>query len=116
MSDSRFVVTLDANKFGDPTEEEYRRFEAVISSRLNEQDNRPLILPPGVSVRRLDDLSSEMKALCRVLELGDNDRSFLRAVTRAPEDKEIWLIVADWLEERGREREAARMRSINAQG
>lgn len=58
---------------------------------------------------------AELVALLKLAQLQPEERGFLRALIQAPRDPAPCLILADWLEEKNRPKEAARMRAIHPQ-
>lgn len=57
----------------------------------------------------------EIRTLLDLANFKSEEAGFVRALAKAPKDKTVCLILADWLEEQNRPKEATRLRAIHPQ-
>jgi hypothetical protein len=72
------------------------------------------ISPPGCSLLKLDAscAESQMERLLKLLSLTDEERDFVRAALSREVNRDFFLVLADYLEEKSKQESSDRIRSL----
>lgn len=97
--------------YEEPDEDALQRIRERFQSSI--RDGGLLFLSPGCTIYRVDVAPNEaqMGRLIELLNLSDEERALIRAALTQGVGKDLWSVLADYLEEQGKP-ESARFREM----